>query len=322
MNQAPTPGFVELHGGSTSVRVVPALGGKLAGLRLAGREWLWASEVIPPRVPGAAERADDASYVTLADSGGYDECFPTVGACTLPDEAGAFAGLALPDHGELWSAQPVVDVRAGEGGHSATLTWRGRRMPYRFEREVRVTPGGEVVMRYAVTNGGSSPMPFLWSAHPLLPLGPRTRLDLPAGTRVRVYAQHGIDLGGPGAEHRWPLLQRGKKAADLSAPDAVARRYACKLFLDARASWAAVVEGGARLEVAFDPRDVPNLGLWINRRGWTPFARGKPYLNLAVEPCIGAPDSLADALSPAWQGAHWLQPGETREWELVWRGTT
>ena len=321
-----SPGYVELHGGTSAVRIVPALGGKITSMRLAGREWLWAGDAaVPRRVPGEAERADDgeAAYAERADGGGYDECFPTVGACTLPNAAGAFAGVALPDHGELWSAQPWADVRAREGGQSVTLAWRGRRMPYRFEREVCVTPSGEVEMRYTATNDGRAAMPFLWSAHPIFPVSSKTRLDLPAGTRVRVFSQQGIDLGGAGAEHRWPLVQRGgkKKPADLSAPESVARRYACKLFLDAPAGRAAVVEDGARLEVAFDAAAVPTLALAINRRGWTPFARGRGRSYVALAPCSGAPEALRDALDPAWAGAQWLQPGESRTWTLVWRGS-
>ncbi|HEX7336364.1 MAG TPA: hypothetical protein VF252_04065, partial [Gemmatimonadales bacterium] len=61
--------------------------------RLNGREWLWRSDQIPlaPARPGA-------SYVETADSGGWDECFPTVGPCPVP---GAPPGTPpLPDHGE------------------------------------------------------------------------------------------------------------------------------------------------------------------------------------------------------------------------------
>jgi len=41
---------------------------------------------------------DVFSYVETADSGGYDECFPTVGPCTLPSDVERYGGLALPDH--------------------------------------------------------------------------------------------------------------------------------------------------------------------------------------------------------------------------------
>ena len=103
----PVFGSAELRAGTTKVVIIPALGGKIASMEMAGREWLWTSDVIAHQAP-----IDGASYVETADSGGYDECFPTVASCTLPAISGryaalslpnAYSGLALPDHGALWS---------------------------------------------------------------------------------------------------------------------------------------------------------------------------------------------------------------------------
>ena len=44
-------------------------------------------------------------------------------------------------------------------------------MPYVFGRTVRVAPTGEVVMDYEVRNDARERMPYIWSSHPLLPLG-------------------------------------------------------------------------------------------------------------------------------------------------------
>lgn len=316
-----TPDSLVLRGGTSSVTIVPAFGGKIASLRLAGHEWLWTSDVIPPRAHDERTRADDAaSYVEIADSGGYDECFPTVGACMVPSDVPRHGGLRLPDHGELWPQHPAVAV--GPAGDSATATWTGRRLPYEFVRAVHVGADGRVTMRYAATNRGDAPLPFLWSAHPLLPLGARTRVHLPHGARLRVDAAHGLDVPRDGAgAHAWPTLAVGGARVDLSHPAAVGEGYACKLFLDLAAGpvVAAVEEDGARLEVAFDGGEVTHFGLWLNNGGWTPFAGGRPYRNLAFEPCIGAPDSLADALG-RWDAAAWLAPGETRRWTLAWTG--
>ena len=325
MTAAPTRAFgtAELRAGTTSVVIVPALGGKLISLRLAGREWLWENDQLPHHAP-----PEGASFIEEGDSGGYDECFPTVALCSLPAIAGrysalsltnAYSGLALPDHGELWSQPTTFQLETREEGMYAVCGWVGKRMPYRFARALFVSGEDRVDMRYAVTNDGLDRLPFIWSSHPLFPLTKRTRLELPEGARVRVWSEHGIVLGGQAAEHRWPRAIASGKAYDLSHPDAVARAYACKLFIDMSAGRAAIEEEGARLEVAFDPAQVPNLGLWINRRGWSPNKRRKPALNLALEPCIGAPDSLTEALG-AWKGAAWLEPGETREWWLSWRG--
>lgn len=308
-------GFAELHGGGTRVRVVPALGGKIASMELLGREWLWTNDALVPQLP-----ADGASYVETADTGGYDECFPTIAPCQIPSGAAAFGGLSLPDHGELWAQNAVIDVEAGAGGQRIVCRWTGRRMPYRFTRSVQVTPAGAVSMQYEVINDGRVPLPFIWSAHPLFPLTPATRLDLPDGAAVRVASHQGDALRGLSSEFRWPHARLEKRIVDLTIPDQLARHYACKLFLDMPPgdSIAAIEEEGLRLEVTFDQREVPHVGLWLNKRQWTPLARGKPYLNLGLEPCIGAPDSLSEAMGD-WRAARWLGPGDTRRWTLTWR---
>lgn len=237
-------GFAELRGGGSRVLIVPALGGKIAHMELGGRQWLWQSDVIPYAAP-----EDGASYVETADTGGYDECFPTVGPCKVPTWIRGLGGGHLPDHGELWSQVPEIDVRTSPEGQAAVTTWTGRRIPYRFAREVRVTPTGDVEFTYEVTNTGTDRIPFIWSAHPLLPLTSGTRLDLPHATRLHVYAQHEISLGTGATDLRWPMIRSAGKLHDISHPFSVARRYACKLFLEMREGRAAVVEDGVRLEV-------------------------------------------------------------------------
>ena len=280
---------------------------------MGGRQWLWASDTTPYAVPD-----ETASYDESADTGGYDECFPTVRACKVPTWVRTFGGAQLPDHGELWSQAPSIDVKTSPEGQTATTTWMGRRMPYRIARAVRVTPAGEVECEYEATNTGTDRVPFVWSSHPALPLTVTTRLELPQATRMHVYSQHEIALGVGATDLRWPLVRSSGKLLDMSHPFGVAKRYACKLFLEMREGRAAVIQDGLRLEVAFSADDIPNFGLWINRGAWTPFKRGKPYSNLVFQPCIGAPDTLEEALG-AWKSAHWLDAGKSRRWLLRWR---
>src|SRR5688500_11334182 len=127
---------ITLSAGGSRVEIVPALGGKISSLVLAGREWLWTSDVLPWIAPDERVASDDAvSYVETADTGGYDECLPTVAATRVPDGVPGYGGLALPDHGEVWS-QPAPTERAAEG--TAVTRWEGRRMPYALSRAVRV----------------------------------------------------------------------------------------------------------------------------------------------------------------------------------------
>jgi galactose mutarotase-like enzyme len=307
-------GHAELSAGGSRVVLIPELGGKIASLEIAGRQWLWTNPSIPFRTP-----VPGSSYIVHADSGGYDECFPTVAPCTLPSSVAGFSGVELQDHGELWSQRPSVELLTRPDGQQATMVWTGAKLPYLFTRVVRVDASGAVAMRYAVRNTGTSRLPFIWSSHPLLPLGERTRLILPEGEPVRVYRSERIEMGGTGAEHRWPNIRTPKDTLDLSRPGAIGKRFACKLFFDSIPGIAAIEEEGARLEVRFDHAEVPDFGLWINARGWSPSRRISNYSNLAFEPCIGAPDTLTDALG-GWRRAHWLDAGQTREWTLTWTG--
>jgi galactose mutarotase-like enzyme len=305
--------------------IIPALGGKIAELWFGDRQWLWRNPQLPFRAPVAG-----ASYVLTADSGGLDECFPTTGACALPSLVRGAGGRELPDHGELWSQRPTLTLTTGADGHRAHIVWQGECLPYRFERTVIVTPQGDVRCEYAAVNLGDQKIPFLWAAHPLLHLGPRTRLELPEGARVRVSAQHGIDLGGAAAEHRWPRLRSGGQLLDLSAPGRAWKKpFACMLHMDLPPGARAlrVLEGNEQLTASVQAEDVPHLGLWINHGGWNPLPRTSwlpwrkpaPYLNLGFEPAIGAPGTLSDALG-AWEGAHWIEAGATRRWTVTWSG--
>lgn len=308
-------GSAELSAGGSRVVLIPELGGKIASMEIAGRQWLWTNPSMPFRTP-----VPGTSYVGTADSGGFDECFPTVAPCTLPAAAETFKGVELQDHGELWSQRPSIELVTRPDGQEATMVWTGVKMPYQFTRVVRVDSSGAVTMRYSARNSGSSRMPFIWSSHPLLPLTNETKLLLPEGEPVRVFQAERIELGGVGAEHRWPNLRTPKEVLDVTRPLSPGKRFACKLFFDSVPGIAAVEEGGARLEVRFDRKEVPDFGLWINARGWSPSRRIRSYSNFGFEPCIGAPDTLSDALG-GWRRAHWLEAGEARTWTLTWTGS-
>ncbi len=206
-------GFLELHGGETRVVLIPSLGGKITELFMGGREWLWTSDVIP-----LSRGIEGTSYLESGDSGGFDECFPTISSCRVPGWVRSFGGIELPDHGELWSQEPSLEVHTEPDGQRAIFTWQGKRLPYRLQRTVRVAPDGTVVMDYVLSNDGTEKLPFLWSSHPMFPLSPETRLLLPEGARMRVFARHEIELGEVRSEHRWPYVRGSGKVHDFVVP--------------------------------------------------------------------------------------------------------
>jgi galactose mutarotase-like enzyme len=309
--QTTVSGFpaIVLRGEELEVVVVPAVGMKLTNLRrLRGREWLWRNDQLPLAPPRAG-----ASFVETADSGGWDECFPTVAASPVP---GAPAGTPpLPDHGELWSAAWSSSVFGHSAGTTLTASATGRALPYEFHRELTVDPHEPLLrMRYRVRNTGPSPFPWIWCAHPLLNVQPGTSLDLATVRQVRIDSVHGIPDLSRGDIVGWPGALGGGGGRFVLPGEG---GWAVKLFGDVGASGRMVVTDprrGERLEIEVRPEEVPQVGLWINNRGWAPPDR-RPYLNLGLEPAIGAPDSLEEAVRD-WKTAQTLEPGEERSWGL------
>jgi galactose mutarotase-like enzyme len=313
--QTTVTGFpaIALRNAEVEVVLVPALGNRVTHLRrlARGREWLWKNDQIPFALPRAGR-----SYVETADSGGWDECFPTVAPSPLP---GAEPPVMLPDHGELWSAEWEGGVFEDAGGVGYAATARGVRLPYELSREITLDRGEPVVrFRYRLRHTGDAPFPWLWSSHPLLLVQPGTVVELPTVHQVRVDHVHGREDLAPGDMVSWPGAVGGS-AARFVVPEPGAG-WALKCFGDVGASGRMVVTDprlGERLELEVDPAEVPQVGLWLNFGGWAPEGR-RPYFNLGVEPCIGAPDALAAAVEE-WGAAPVLRPGETRSWSVAVR---
>jgi len=309
--QTTVSGFpaIALRNEEIEVVAIPTIGMKLSNLRrLRGREWLWRSDQIPLALPRPG-----ASYVETADSGGWDECFPTVGPSPLP---GAPPGTPpLPDHGELWSAEWASSVFDHAEGTTLESTARGSRLPYEFHRGVTVLRDAPVVrLRYRLRHTGGAAFPWIWSSHPLFNVQPGTAVELPGVRQMKLDQVHGRDDLSPDDVVSWPGAIGGDPER-FTLPSGGG--WAVKLFGDVGAGGTmALVDPrqGERIELAVRRDEVPQVGLWINCEGWAPAGR-RPYYNVALEPCIGAPDRLADAVE-SWGTAQTLSPGEERAWSV------
>lgn len=273
------------------VAVLPELGGKigsLLGLR-DGREHL-----LQP--PGRARRpAEYAAPFDEYDTSGFDECFPTVGACELDE------GIRLPDHGELW---PVAWELLEQTSTSIQLQATGRALPYAFRRRLQLE-GTRVVLDYEVLNLGSRAFPYLWSSHPLLEVAPGDRIEIPGSVEtVEVEWSAAGRLSG-----RVPWNEA------LSRLGSRERGWAEKLFAGPLGEgWCRLVySDGASLTFVFPPEQVPFLGLWICQGGWP--GEGRPgHFTVALEPCTAPRDRLDQAL--ARREARTLEPGARAAWRL------
>jgi galactose mutarotase-like enzyme len=288
---------------------VPSAGARITHLRRRnGREWLWRNPQLPLSVPPIEIPRHPTIYVDRYDSGGWDECFPTVGACPLP---GAPADAPpLPDHGELWCAEWQHDLLA----NAEITTWRSvvtcRTVPAEFQREITLD-GDRIHFDYRLRSLGTEPFPYLWCAHPLFTLQPGTLLELPGVSRARVAAVQGRHDFSVGSEVPWPL----DGGAGFRVPETGG--WAAKLFLESAGTGGARLTDptrGETLELQWDATEVPLVGLWLNLGGWSP--AGEPYVNLAIEPCLAAPDRLDEAVE-SWGLAPILPPQGERVWRLT-----
>jgi len=303
-------GFDAIHAdtGALALTLLPELGGKISRLRdmRSGRAWLWRN----PRL--AYQRMPHgSSYVLHADSGGWDECFPTVGACPVRRQE---TDVTLTDHGELWYQPWQHQLYERAGAVTLAGSVMGRQFPYELARDITVPPdGAEVQLRYRLCHRGDKPFPYLWSSHPLLNVQDGTTLEVPGVSRAMVAEVHGRDDIRVNDAIGWPL-----DSNDGAYHFASNRGWAVKLFADLGAEGVMRLtdpQRGERLELRVSPREVPQVGIWINSGGWAPPGK-RPYDNLALEPCIGAPDRLDLALTQT-RLASILLPGTERVWSVT-----
>jgi galactose mutarotase-like enzyme len=289
------------------VEVIPALGGNISSMRLLpGGEDLLQQPLRP-----YAERTRTMAF-SEGEASGIDECIPTVSGC----EVGA---KVFPDHGDFWR----VPFRHRPEGDSLLLEAEGFSLPLRFEKRLTLR-GDRLSMAYSLRNTGEVPAPFLWSAHPGFAVEAGDRIVLPPSVaEITVWYSGNSRLGHQGRAHSWPMTRDANgDHLDLSLAGGANDGVGDKLFAPAPVEgWVALERHrlGRRIEVHFDPRKAPYVGLWLAYGGW-PEGSGRRQHCVALEPCTAPVDSLAVALERGWQRT--LAPGESWQWDIEIRITS
>jgi galactose mutarotase-like enzyme len=300
---------VLIQSGACSVTLLPHLGGKIASIRIEDRELLQT-----PLVPLAARTRTmpfDAS-----DASGWDECLPSVAACTVETASGR---ASVPDHGDLWRI--AWERPSSNGDRSVTLKGKCFSLPLELERTVdlsKITGGWRLQLTYRLTNTGRHAVPWSWAAHPLFTVDAGDTIVLPQSvTTMRIEGSGGDRLGVADDIIDWPHASvSGNGRTDLRIVQSSQSGIGDKLFtgpLAPDANWCELhrLKAGIHIRMRFDPAATPYLGLWICYGGW-PDGSGPKQNCVAPEPATAPVDSLAK--SGPWSRA--LGPGQSFSWPM------
>jgi galactose mutarotase-like enzyme len=303
---------VVIRAGKCSLTILPQLGGKIASIKIGE------TELLQSPLAAYAPRTRTMSF-DAGDASGWDECLPSVAACTV-ETAGRPA--TVPDHGDLWRAEwsVISDQRSDDG--SATLVGEGFSLPLALERTVLLTEsetGYRLRLDYTLRNTGATSVPWSWAAHPLFVAEVGDRIVLPESIHtLRLEGSGGGRLGKGGDTVSWPVttLTNGN-ACDLSLAQGPESEIGDKLFagpLSGTENWCVLERprAGVRIKVGFDPAATPYLGLWMCYGGW-PERPGPKQMCVAMEPATAPVDSLA--VTGPWSRA--LNAGESFAWSMT-----
>jgi galactose mutarotase-like enzyme len=306
-----------ISAGACSLTLLPALGGKIASLRVGRHELL--QTPLNPYAP----RTQDIPF-SAGDASGWDECLPSVAACTVDTEAGP---ARIPDHGDLWRIPwRILDATPD----SATLRASCFSLPLQLTRSLLLTEtpsGWQVQLLYSLTNLGAYRVPWAWSAHPGFATEAGDRILLPSSIHTLQLEGSGNNrLGTHGDPVSWPeaTLRDGTNSGttvDLSLAAPPDSGTGDKLFAgpfdpdQPSSAWCSLHRPSVnlRLTLRFDPIQTPYLGLWLCYGGW-PEGSGLKQTCAALEPTTAPVDSLAESLTGP--GARHLEPGESCNWTM------
>ena len=292
-------GVVGLRTKGAELEVVPALGGRIIGLRSlrTGRQWCWHQQ----RADWLWSNRPGDSF-GLSTQAGVDECIPSVEACL-------WKGKMIPDHGEVWAVAWDLDRQElASGSISATVPLSI--MPFVFSRRIRADASGEFILEYVLVNNGALPQEFMWCLHPLFSIREGDELKLPTEvSEIRLNGGVGDRPMKQGDVWPYPEPFAGIRLDRLETPgmpSGCVKGFTGPLTTG-RASIANEKDGD-RLELSWDVNAAPYLGLWLNR------GHGG-FHHVALEPTNAAPDSLRDAVEK-WRNFGTIMAGGTLRWSV------
>jgi len=297
-------GVCFLKNSELSVEVLPAEGGRISSLKSlhSGMEFLTQS-----RRRGQYPQSGLDARFQDGPCAGIEECLPTVGPSGPETEGGA-----APDHGDFWQLPwkllTASDTYASLGtvGFSRTL---------RFSKQLSLEHN-TLRVAYTVENAGSTAQSFLYACHPLFAVSAGDRVLLPSKIReVRLDCSKGDRLRASGSIVTWPTTKSGFRLDMTLGPEAgTAEMFYTSRLQDGLCGIYREASGHV-LEVSFDSKRLPYLGLWLCYGGWPSDGEEPRQYAVALEPTTSPVNSLVNAQRT--NTAISLKAGETYDWEIL-----
>lgn len=251
----PTTSF---EAGGLRVTANPIRGGKIVSLiDSRGVEW-----IAQPEEPVMDPPRDGAAFLDC-EMAAWDECAPTIVACDVD-------GVALGDHGNLWTKEFSVD--------GDTMSVFDESLDYWFSRRMRAS-ADELLIDYEV-RAGDRPVPFMWAAHPQFRAPQGTRVILPSTVTTVVDVMD-------------PQLPELPWSTDLGAIDTIDEGGYRKFYVhpeQTACSAALVHPDGAALRLSWTAQ-CPYFGVWFDKFEF----RSEPII--ALEPATAYFDTLTTAIA-------------------------
>ena len=285
-----------------AIIVIPESGGKIQSIfdKAKKKEYLYQSK------REEYKKSNYGDNFGEGDTSGFDEVFPSIDTCCYP--TGPWAGIQIPDHGEVW-AQPWA-YSATE--NSVLLSIHGVRFPYRMEKKIEFLRDNSFRLSYKAVNLSNFDFDFIWAPHPFFLCEADTRIVLPRSVqKIITSCPLPNKLGAYGTIHAWPVTETsaGEKY-DISK---VYPKYAgkCEKYYSAEKmeeGWCALRNdaSGDIIGLSYPVDKLPYLGVWEG-------IFGKDYIT-ALEPCTGAMDRLD--VAKLWNKAGVIEAKSEYVWYL------
>jgi len=272
---------------SWHVEYIPEDGARIAVLRYAENDLLTSRPV--------SFRSPDRFYGEYETRPvyGYDDCFPTVDPCLFPEDK-----FECRDHGELCWKKWHTEIKENclicsvDCDHPAV----------NFKRIMRFE-GDRLIWRFEVTTLSDKKYAFLHIMHALL--SPEDILQVEIPECRQIFDE--INYKEPGL--------KGSAALGEQLPALLPGSFSMLLLRDIAAGSVKVTFiNGSRLEIGFDRKQFPTLGIWWNNGGYP--EGGQVRTECAFEPI---PGTCSD-LSKSFQEGVFLsvEPGKPMIWEVTW----